>query len=235
MNTRALGRYVDDLLGGRRPQPFRPDDFETAQIRAAIDLRAARYGRDSPRQEFLTDLQRRLAAQMDGSATVGSSPRRLHASRRQVIVGTSAAAAGVAAGPTADRLPSSGGRTAGSTNSAAGDMVPGQGSWQAVASSADVRDRDASVRARFAHRVRSTGRRPLGGGVGHMHASGLPAVVRPGRRSAALPLPLDVLLPHRAGGVPSAAHHADTVAHTRGSQRDGAIEVFVPIEPTQPS
>ena len=44
MNARGLRRYVDDLLRGRRPKPFQPDDFDAAQIRTAIDLRAARLG-----------------------------------------------------------------------------------------------------------------------------------------------------------------------------------------------
>ena len=45
MNARGLRRYVDDLLRGRRPKAFAPDDFEAAQIRTAIELRAARPGR----------------------------------------------------------------------------------------------------------------------------------------------------------------------------------------------
>ena len=53
MNARASRRYIDDLLSGQRPKPFRPDDFEAAQIRTVIDLRAARLGADAPRQEFL--------------------------------------------------------------------------------------------------------------------------------------------------------------------------------------
>ena len=71
MNARALRRYIDDLLRGRRPKPFRPDDFEAAQIRTAIDLQAARLGSDAPRQEFLTDLHRRLAEQQEGTARRG--------------------------------------------------------------------------------------------------------------------------------------------------------------------
>ena len=31
MNARGLRRYVDDLLRGRRPKPFAPDDFEAAR------------------------------------------------------------------------------------------------------------------------------------------------------------------------------------------------------------
>jgi hypothetical protein len=44
MNTRRLRRYVDDLLAGRRPRGFRPDDDEADDIRTAIALRAARPG-----------------------------------------------------------------------------------------------------------------------------------------------------------------------------------------------
>ena len=72
MNPRGLRRYIDDLLRGRRPRPFRPDDFEAAQIRTAIDLLAAKPGADAPRPEFLADLKRRLADQQDQSRA--SSP-----------------------------------------------------------------------------------------------------------------------------------------------------------------
>src|SRR5271154_1895112 len=95
MNARGLRRYVDDLLRGRRPKPFQPDDFEAAQIRTAIQLRAAGPAGDAPRPEFLEDLHRRLAEQMTGTPVV---PIRTQSStRRQVIVGTSAAAVAAAA------------------------------------------------------------------------------------------------------------------------------------------
>ena len=67
MNARGLRKYIDDLLRGRRPKAFAPDDFETAQIRTAIELRAARPGDDEPRPEFLNDLHARLAEQMTGA------------------------------------------------------------------------------------------------------------------------------------------------------------------------
>jgi cytochrome b6-f complex iron-sulfur subunit len=139
MNARALRRYIDDLLRGRRPTPFRPDEFEAAQIRTAIDLQAARLGSDAPRQEFLTDLHRRLAAQMDDGADAHAN--RFRANRRQVIVGTSAAAAAVATGVTggvvADQLLI---RRGGATSEAdaRSEMVPSDGSWQVVAASSDV-------------------------------------------------------------------------------------------------
>lgn len=132
MNARALRRYIDDLLRGRRPKPFHPDEFEAAQIRTAIDLRAARLGADAPREEFLTDLRGRLAAQMAG----GNAAPKVSATRRQVIVGTSAAAAATVAAVTADRLLLQGqAGTAAET-----ELVPNRGSWQVVASSADVTD-----------------------------------------------------------------------------------------------
>ena len=138
MNTRGPRRYIDDLLRGRRPEPFRPDDFEAAQIRTAIDLQAARPGSDRPREEFLSDLHRRLAAQMHGTrpdVSAGKAP----ATRRQVIVGTSAAAAAAVVAVTADRLLLGGEKTTGEDATASGgEMVPNDGSWQAVAASSDV-------------------------------------------------------------------------------------------------
>ena len=135
MNARGLRRYVDDLLRGRRPKAFAPDDFEAAQIRTAIELRAARPEGDAPREEFLTDLHRRLAEQMAGA------PRELvpkpNTTRRQVIVGTSAAAAAAVTAVSIDRA------LTGSPNdvpAVAGELKPNDGSWQRVAASSDVPD-----------------------------------------------------------------------------------------------
>ncbi|HEX4559160.1 MAG TPA: Rieske (2Fe-2S) protein [Mycobacterium sp.] len=138
MNARGLRRYVDDLLRGRRPKPFAPDDFEAAQIRTAIELRAARQGSDvvdAPRQEFLSDLHRRLAEQMPG-APPEAAPMP-NTTRRQVLVGTSAAAAAAVAAVSIDRA------VMGSPAEApavAGHLTPNDGSWQRVAASSDVPD-----------------------------------------------------------------------------------------------
>lgn len=141
MNARALRRYIDALLGGRRPTPFRPDEFEAAQIRTAIDLRAARLGSDAPRPEFLSDLHRRLSAQMEGGQPTGAAVGWLTATRRQVVVGISAAAAAVVATLTADRLLLRGERTTSHRDERAasgGEMVPNDGSWRPVAASSEV-------------------------------------------------------------------------------------------------
>jgi cytochrome b6-f complex iron-sulfur subunit len=135
MNPRALRRYIDDLLRGRRPQSFRPDDFEAAQIRAAIDLQAARPGADAPSEEFLAGLQKRLADQFDEPST---QPRRgKHApNRRLVIVGTSAAAAAAVAAVSVDRFVTR--EDTGSNTTAADELTPNTGRWQRVAASSDV-------------------------------------------------------------------------------------------------
>ena len=133
MSPRGVRRYIDDLLRGRRPRPFRPDDFEAAQIRTAIDLLAAKPGADAPRPEFLADLRRRLEDQQDQSSA--SSPP--SATRRQVIVGTSAAAAAAVTAVSVDRLVSPG-----ETKEPGGDgeLTPNAGMWQKVAASSDVPD-----------------------------------------------------------------------------------------------
>lgn len=153
MNARGLRRYVDDLLRGRRPKPFAPDDFEAAQIRTAIELRAAGQADAEPRQEFLTDLRRRLAEQMDG-APAPAAPKH-PTTRRQVIVGTSAAAAAAAAAVSIDRA-LIGGPAQGPA--VAGELTPNDGSWQRVAASSEVPDGvmhpfDLGSVSGFVHRV----------------------------------------------------------------------------------
>jgi cytochrome b6-f complex iron-sulfur subunit len=137
MNARGLRRYIDDLLRGRHPKPFRPDDFEAAQIRTAIDLQAARLGSDAPRQEFLTDLRHRLAAQQDGTAQ--PAPK-LGATRRNVIVGTSAAAAAAVAAVSIDRALIDSGQVADGDSSGSRELTPNTGRWMRVAASAEVPD-----------------------------------------------------------------------------------------------
>ncbi|MBZ4584990.1 Rieske (2Fe-2S) protein [Mycobacterium avium] len=142
MNARGLRRYVDDLLRGRRPRPFLPDDFEAAQLRTAIELRAARPDSevaDAPRPEFLADLHRRLAEQMSGAPTRPRPGR--GSTRRQVIVGTSAAATAAVAAVSIDRTVIAG--QSGPDRApqiASGTLAPNQGSWQRVAASSEVPD-----------------------------------------------------------------------------------------------
>jgi nitrite reductase/ring-hydroxylating ferredoxin subunit len=137
MNARGLRRYVDDLLRGRRPKGFVPDDFEAAQMRTAIELSAVVPGADAPSQDFLKDLRGRLAEQMDDEPPAGPTPTPtwLSVNRRQVIVGASAAATAAVAAVSVDRLLGAGNGGGADT---AEDLVPTEGVWQRVASSADV-------------------------------------------------------------------------------------------------
>jgi len=137
MNPRGLRRYIDDLLRGRRPKPFHPDDFEAAQIRTAIDLQAARLGGDAPRQEFLTDLRSRIAAQHNSTERLASEPS---ATRRNVIVGTSAAAAAAVAAVSIDRALIDGGQGGDSSNVSSSRLTPDDGRWMRVAASAELTD-----------------------------------------------------------------------------------------------
>jgi cytochrome b6-f complex iron-sulfur subunit len=137
MNTRGLRRYIDDLLCGRRPRPFDADGFEAAQIRTAIQLRAARTASDAPCEHFLTDLHRRLAARMPGGQETPDPLTGPRATRRQVVVAASAAAlaggAGIVAGATSARVDFDGHSRADRPG-----MQPADGSWRVVAASADV-------------------------------------------------------------------------------------------------
>jgi cytochrome b6-f complex iron-sulfur subunit len=137
MNPRGLRRYIDDLLRGRRPKPFHPDEFEAAQIRTAIDLQAARLGSDAPRQEFLTDLRSRLAAQHNSAERPAPEPS---ATRRNVIVGTSAAAAAAVAAVSIDRALVDSGQSGDSNNVSADQLTPDTGRWMRVAGSAELTD-----------------------------------------------------------------------------------------------
>jgi cytochrome b6-f complex iron-sulfur subunit len=130
----GLRRYIDDLLRGRRPRPFRPDDFDAAQIRTAIDLQASQPGADEPRPEFLADLQRRLSEQFEDEPSP-TAPR-LSSTRRQVIVGTSAAAAAAVAAVSVDRFVI----REKNSDGGGGELTPNAGTWQRVAASSDVPD-----------------------------------------------------------------------------------------------
>ena len=136
MSDRELRKYVDGLLAGRQPRPFTPDEFEAAQIRTAIDLAAAGQRADEPRPEFLADLKTRLAVETPG----GVSPpgRTPSATRRQVIVGTTAAATAAVAAVSVNRLMAS-------KPDADDELGPVEGSWQPVADSAGLAE--GAVRA----------------------------------------------------------------------------------------
>jgi nitrite reductase/ring-hydroxylating ferredoxin subunit len=138
VSNRTVRRFVEGLLRGQRTESARPDDFEAEQMKTAIELRAARLGSDAPREEFVTDLHRRLAAEMAEDQPAVSHPR-WAPRRREVVIGGSVAAASAAAGLVVGRnllAPTV-------TQQAApvqGELEPNAGTWRAVGASADLPD-----------------------------------------------------------------------------------------------
>ena len=140
MSGREVRRFVDGLLRNQPSGRARPDDNEAAEMKAAIELRAARTGSDSPNEEFITDLHRRLSEQMgetsqaDGGSSWGPS-----GTRRQVVIGTGLAAASAAAGIVVGRnllAPSTG--PAEEAAPTQGVLEPNAGTWHAIGASADL-------------------------------------------------------------------------------------------------
>jgi nitrite reductase/ring-hydroxylating ferredoxin subunit len=140
MSGRTVRRFVDGLLRGQRTEQAHPDDVEAQEMKTAIELRAARTGSDSPREEFITDLHRRLAAEMDEGQHDDATIRRLPTStRRQVVIGTGLAAASAATGIVVGRnllAPSQ--RTQQASPPTQVVMDPNAGAWRAVGASADL-------------------------------------------------------------------------------------------------
>ncbi|KAA0022754.1 Rieske (2Fe-2S) protein [Antrihabitans cavernicola] len=141
MTGKDVRRYVDDLLAGRRPKSFRPDEADAEQMRAAIALRSARMGADTPSESFLADLHQRLAAELDEPTSDHEGADHRSPRRRQVLIGTSVAAAAAAVGAVVDRA-FVGGATGEPTQEVASPatLEPTKGAWRAVAASADVPD-----------------------------------------------------------------------------------------------
>ena len=138
MSRREVHNYIDDLVAGRRPRRFTPDDFEAAQISTAISLTAAREGADEPRPEFLADLKAALA--QDGSSPnsgpTASRPDRVPAAtRRQVIVGTAAAATAAVAAVSVDRLFLGVPVDNDVESDSPAQMIPTDGSWETITDS----------------------------------------------------------------------------------------------------
>ena len=143
MSARGARRFVADLLRGRRPRSFRAKDADVGQLRAAVELRAARPGSAAPRAEFVDDLHRRLAAQLAGEhidrdVEPVSPPRPVvDNTRRRLVAATSIAAAAAAAGAVTDhaltnRNPAQAGEGGQQT------LLPNAGTWRTVGASTDL-------------------------------------------------------------------------------------------------
>src|SRR6185437_2861539 len=93
----------DDLLAGRRPRPFRATQADAEELRVALELRAARPDADVPREGFVDELHRRLAAELEPTTLEPAPesvrpPSSLVGRRRLLLQGAGLAAASAAVG-----------------------------------------------------------------------------------------------------------------------------------------
>jgi cytochrome b6-f complex iron-sulfur subunit len=139
-----VAAFVDALLKDRRPRRFPAEPEEAEAMHAAAALKAARPGSDLPSEEFVEQLERRLARQASGNG--GGAANGL--SRRRLLqpAGVSAAAA-VAAGVAIDRLAPLAPATDGTADTGS---APGQdnlnitdGQWVPVVAATTVGDGQA--------------------------------------------------------------------------------------------
>ena len=128
---RGISRYVDDLIRSRRPRRFPASDEDAGVARTAITLRAARPGSGAPRDEFVTALHQRLAAELDPPALRPAMTRRRTFLRAATVAGGAAVA-----GAGIDHALS----THAAPGVPAAALTPDDGAWQTVATSADLPD-----------------------------------------------------------------------------------------------
>jgi nitrite reductase/ring-hydroxylating ferredoxin subunit len=133
VSDRTVRRFVEGLLRGQRTQRARPDDIEAEQMRTAIELRAARLGSDAPREDFVTDLHRRLAGESEEAPASGGT-------RRRVVIGTGLAAASAATGLVVGRNLLAPAVTQQAAQPTQSKLEPNAGTWRAVGASADLPD-----------------------------------------------------------------------------------------------
>ncbi|HKP44435.1 Rieske (2Fe-2S) protein [Mycobacterium sp.] len=139
MSNRTVRRFVEGLLRGQRTQHAHPDNVEAEEMKTAIELRAARLGSDSPREDFVTDLHRRLAGELADEQQTVDHPR-WAPRRRQVVIGGSVAAASAAAGLVVGRNLLAPTVTQQATPQTQEELEPNAGTWRAVGASVDLPD-----------------------------------------------------------------------------------------------
>jgi nitrite reductase/ring-hydroxylating ferredoxin subunit len=141
---RSIARYIDDLVCSRRPRRFAADKKDRGLVENAITLRAARPGSGAPRDEFVLQLHKQLAAEFDPlpPRRVRGAPHHLNGRRaflRATVAGGTLAAGAGAAGAAIDHVLTM--RAA----APAPTLSPDHGAWLTVATSGDLTE--GSVRA----------------------------------------------------------------------------------------
>jgi Rieske Fe-S protein len=122
-----VGRFVDELLHGRKPRRFAASQEEAQAMTAAASLVAGRVGADIPDKAALDRIHRKLSEALDEGPVIDFSP-----TRRTWLRTLGTAAAAVVVGVALDEVathqpagPNSGG--------AATVLMPDNGTWRPVA------------------------------------------------------------------------------------------------------
>jgi hypothetical protein len=95
VTSRRLSAFIDALVAGRRPEPYRADPEDVEVLRAAIALRAARPGDAVPDEAFVAELQRSL---VEASRVPDEKVRPLRMRRSRVALVAVAASAALIGG-----------------------------------------------------------------------------------------------------------------------------------------
>jgi nitrite reductase/ring-hydroxylating ferredoxin subunit len=237
VTRRGVRKYVDDLLAGRRPESFPADDFEAAQIRTAIELRTARPGADEPRPEFVGGLKNRIAQQLSHDQSEKPARQGVSATRRQVIVGTAAAATAAVAAVSIDHVVTGRSTPAVPHEADSAQLVPNDGAWLPVAKSAELNE--GSVLPFDLGTVSGFVRRAAGGRVeavsGVCTHQGCKLWFDDSADSLRCPChvtsfsPAGQVLTHQLPIAPKPLPHFEVREH------DGIIEVLAPAPPAQPA
>lgn len=137
MTGRALRRYLDDLLDGRRPRGFPASEDDAAELRAALTLRAGSSpGDDAPGEEFVTGLHRRLAAELTDPQPTDAARR---IGRRGLVAGgVGIAAASAAVGVLVDRTVLAQRDDGEQADVPADTLAPNRGDWRTIAASEEL-------------------------------------------------------------------------------------------------
>jgi nitrite reductase/ring-hydroxylating ferredoxin subunit len=139
MNSRRVTEFVEALRRNRRPKRFTPDADDSEAMRAAIELNNVDPNAANPNAEFVSDLHRRLADQLeDANAPADLTAARV--SRRRVLGGIGAAAAAAAAAAVGGAVIDHEFLNHGASPSvpAAQELVPDEGHWQPVVNAAQL-------------------------------------------------------------------------------------------------
>ncbi|WP_042431211.1 Rieske (2Fe-2S) protein [Streptacidiphilus anmyonensis] len=140
MRRQAVDRYVDRLLGRRRPKSFAATEDELAMVRTAIDLAAAGPDAHGPSPAFVDRLRDQLREhEQTQEATPEPRPAWRTPPRRRFLAAGALTATGALVGAAADQLLQSRDQSPqAQPPDAPGELVPVTGTWQPVAQTSEV-------------------------------------------------------------------------------------------------